>query len=134
MKLISKLIIFIFTIFTLSSCKSDRVSHEDKNYIYVWKYNISGDSILYQYHKPRTVEYRVTGGTHRSGKNKIHRIYVRKPDGSREIVRLPYNNYPNRCDIVNKAQEYDRQRKTLIGIFRESFYPYYDLEFIKYKK
>lgn len=133
MKLISKLIIFIFTIFTLSSCKPNRVSHEDKDYIYVWEYNISGDSILYQYHKPRTVEYNVEGGSHGSRKNKTHRIYIRKPDRSREIVRLPYNNYPNRCDIVDKAQDFDRQRKTLIGVFKETFYPYYNLEFIRYK-
>lgn len=132
-KYLNRLIIFILAIITLSSCKSDRFSHEDKDYLYYWRYKISGDSILYKYNKPRTVEYKIEGGRHRSRKNKTHRIYVRKSDGSREIVRLPYSDYPNRCDIVDKAQEYDRQGKTLIGIFRESFYPYYDLDFIKYK-
>ena len=133
-KYLNRLIIFILAIITLSSCKSDRFSHEDKDYLYYWRYKISGDSILCRYNKPRTVEYKVEGGRHRSGKNKTHRIYVRKPDkSSYKIVRLPYSDYPNRCDIVDKAQEYDRQGKTLIGIFRETFYPYYDLDFIRYK-
>lgn len=132
-KYLNKLVIFIVTIIIMSSCKSDRFSHEDKDYLYYWRYKISGDSILCRYNKPRTVEYKIEGGRHRSGKNKTHRIYARKSDGSRETVRLPYSDYPNRCDIVDKAQEYDRQGKTLIGIFRESFYPYYDLDFIKYK-
>ena len=132
-KYLNKLVIFIITIVIMSSCKSDRFSHEDKDYLYYWRYKISGDSILCRYNKPRMVEYKIEGGRHRSGKNKTHRIYARKPDGSREIVRLYYSDYPNRCDIVDKAQEYDRQGKTLIGIFRESFYPYYDLDFIKYK-
>ena len=132
MKYLNKLVIFLITIITLSSCKSDRFSHEDKDYLYIWEYSLFGDSVLSQYHKPRTVEYRVTGGRHRSGKNKTHWISVQKPDRSTEIV-LPYSDYPNRCNIVDKAQEYDRQGKTLIGIFRETFYPYYDLDFIKYK-
>lgn len=133
MKYLNKLVIFLITIIILSSCKSDRFSHEDKDYLYYWKYNIYGDSILCKYNKPRTVEYRVEGGRHRSGKNKTHRIYVRKPDGSYETVRLPYSNYPNRCDIVDKAQDFDLHGKMLIGVFKESFYPYYDLEFIRYK-
>lgn len=139
MKYLNRLIIFILAIITLSSCKkSDRFSHEDKDYIYVWEYSLSGDSVLSQYHKPRTVEYRVTGGRHRSGKNKTHRIYVNKTvnpcESSFEVVRLYSSRYPDRCDIVDRAQKAERNQETLIGIFKETFYPHYELEFIKYKK
>lgn len=128
-----KFLLFI-SILVLTSCKSDRVSHEDKDYLYVWKYKFSGDSILCKYNKPRIVEYKVSGGRHRtSRKSKTHRIYVYKNDGFYESVRLPYSNYPNRCDIVDRAQDAERNNKRLIGVFRETFYPYYDLEFIKYK-
>lgn len=136
-KYLNKLVIFIITIVTMSSCKSDRFSHEDKDYIYVWEYSLSGDSVLSQYHKPRTVEYRVTGGRHRSGKNKTHRIYVNKTvnpcESSFEVVRLYSSRYPDRCDIVDRAQKAERNQETLIGIFKETFYPHYELEFIKYK-
>lgn len=129
-----KIILLIIMALTLSSCKTDRISHEDQSYIYVWKYKFSGDSVLCKYNKPRIVEYKVSGGRHKtSRKSKTHRIYVYKNDGSYESVRLPYSNYPNRCDIVDRAQDAERNNKRLIGVFRETFYPYYDLEFIKYK-
>lgn len=128
-----KFLLFI-SILVITSCKSDKVSHEDKDYLYIWKYKFSGDSVLCKYNKPRIVEYKVSGGRHKtSRKSKTHRIYVYKNDGSYESVRLPYSNYPNRCDIVDRAQDAERNNKRLIGVFRETFYPYYDLEFIKYK-
>lgn len=129
----SLIFIFFLTIFGLSSCKQDRFSHSDKDYLYYWVYNINGDSVLRQFHKPRTVEYRVCGGRHRtSRKNRTHRIYVYKSDKSYDYESLPIYG-SSRCKIVDRAQDAERHGKILIGIFKESFYPHYKLEFIKYK-
>ena len=138
MKYLSKLVIFIFSILMLSSCtKPDRLDHEDRDYLYIWEYKLNGDSILQKYHKPRTVGYRVTGGSHRSERSKTHRIYVNKTvnpcESSFNVVRLYSSQYPDRCDIVDKALKAERNKETLIGIFKETYYPYYKLEFIKYK-
>lgn len=128
--------IFFLMIFGLSSCKQDRFSHSDKDYLYYWIYDINGDSVLRQFHKPRTVEYQVCGGRHRtSRRNRTHKIYVYKTDNSREFVSVSVYSTPNqnRCEIVDRAKDAERHGKILIGIFEESFYPHYKLEFIKYK-
>lgn len=126
--------IFFLTILGLSSCKQDKFSHSDKDYLYYWIYQINGDSVLQKFHKPRTVEYRVCGGRHKtSRKNRTHKIYVYKTDNSRESVSVYSTSNQNRCDIVNRAKDAERSGKNLIGIFRETFYPRYDLEFIRYK-
>ena len=46
-------------------------------------------------------------------------------------VRVPYGM--NRSDIVRQAQRAAWNGKPLIGVFREKFYPYHEIEFIKYK-
>lgn len=45
-------------------------------------------------------------------------------------IRVPYGM--NRSEIVRRAKQATR-REPLIGVFREEFYPYYHLEFIRYK-
>lgn len=52
-------------------------------------------------------------------------------DGYYESIRVPYGM--NRNVIVMKAKQAAYNGKPIIGIFREKFYPYHDIEFIKYK-
>lgn len=39
----------------------------------------------------------------------------------------------NRSDIVRQAQRAAWNGKPLIGVFREKFYPYHEIKFVKYK-
>ena len=123
-----RLLLLLISILTLTSCKSDRIDHTDCNYIYVWKYDISGDSALYKYQQPRIIERKVMGGRMKHKKIKVDL----DNDGSYyNIVRVPYGM--NRRDIVRQAQRAAWDRKPLIGVFREKFYPCHEIEFIKYK-
>ena len=49
-------------------------------------------------------------------------------DGYYHSVRVPYGK--DRSAIVRKAQNAAWNNKPLIGVFREKFYPYYEIEFI----
>lgn len=124
-----KLIILLILLLGLTSCKSDRIDHTDCNYIYVWKYDISGDSTLYKYQQPRIIERKVMGGQMKYKKIKVD-LY--NNGNYYNIVKVPPYNI-NRSNIVRQAQRAYWDRKPLIGIFREKFYPYHDIEFIKYK-
>lgn len=123
-----KLIILLILLLGLTSCKSDRIDHTDCNYIYVWKYDISGDSTLYKYQQPRIIERKVMGGQMKYKKIKVD-FY--NNGNYYNTIKVPYGM--NRRDIVRQAQRADWDRKPLIGIFREKFYPYHKIEFIKYK-
>ena len=123
-----KLIILLILLLGLTSCKSDRIDHTDCNYIYVWKYDISGDSTLYKYQQPRIIERKVMGGRMKYKKIKVD-FY--NNGNYYNTIKVPYGM--NRRDIVRQAQRAYWDRKPLIGIFREKFYPYHEIEFIKYK-
>lgn len=122
----TKYLFFIFSIIVLASCgKSDRIDHQDKDYIYVWKYE-DHDSTLLTYSQPRIVERKVYGGRH-----KHHKIYVDfNNDGDYQYCRLPYDGSIDRCETVRRAQQ---ANKPIVGIFREYFYPYHEYVFIRYK-
>jgi hypothetical protein len=122
-----KLVTLLILLLGLTSCKSDRIDHTDSNYIYVWKYNISGDSTLYKYQQPRIIERKVMGGRMKNKKIKVDL----NNDGNYYKIRVPYGM--NRSNIVRQAQRAAGDRKPLIGVFREEFYPYHKIEFIKYK-
>ena len=122
-----KLITLLILLLGLTSCKSDRIDHTDCNYIYVWRYDISGDSTLYKYQQPRIIERKVMGG--RTKYKKI-RVDINN-DGYYHSVRVPYGM--DRSAIVRKAQRAAWNGKPLIGVFREKFYPYHEIEFVKYK-
>ena len=122
-----KLITLLILLLGLTSCKSDRIDHTDCNYIYVWKYQINGDSALYKYNQPRIVELKVMVGRM---KHKKIRVDINN-DGCYHSVRVPYSI--DRSNIVRQAQRAAWNRKPLIGIFREKFYPYHEIEFVKYK-
>lgn len=122
-----RLVTLLILLLGLTSCKSDRIDHTDCNYIYVWRYDISGDSTLYKYQQPRIIERKVMGGRMKYKKIKVDL----DNDGNYYTVRVPYGM--NRRDIVRQAQRAAWDRKPLIGIFREKFYPYHEIEFIKYK-
>ena len=123
-----KLIILLILLLGLTSCKFDRIDHTDCNYIYVWKYDISGDSTLYKYQQPRIIERKVMGGQMKYKKIKVD-FY--NNGNYYNTSKVPYGM--NRRDIVRQAQRAYWDRKPLIGIFREKFYPYHEIEFIKYK-
>ena len=123
-----KLLLLLIGVLMLTSCKSDRIDHTDCNYIYVWKYDISGDSALYKYQQPRIIERKVMGGRMKHKKIKVD---LDNNGSYYDIVRVPYGM--NRRDIVRQAQRAAWDRKPLIGVFREKFYPYHEIEFIKYK-
>ena len=123
-----KLIILLILLLGLTSCKSDRIDHTDCNYIYVWKYDISGDSTLYKYQQPRIIERIVMGG---QMKHKKIKVDLYNNGNYYNTIKVPYGM--NGRDIVRQAQRADWDRKPLIGIFREKFYPYHKIEFIKYK-
>ena len=122
-----RLVTLLILLLGLTSCKSDRIDHTDCNYIYVWKYDISGDSALYKYQQPRIIERKVMGGRMKYKKIKVDL----DNDGIYYTIRVPYGM--NRSDIVRQAQRAAWDRKPLIGVFREKFYPYHEIEFIKYK-
>ena len=123
-----RLLLLLISILTLTSCKSDRIDHTDCNYIYVWKYDISGDSTLYKYQQPRIIERKVMGGQMKYKKIKVD-LY--NNGNYYNTVKVPYGM--NGRDIVRQAQRAYWDRKPLIGMFREKFYPYHKIEFIKYK-
>lgn len=124
-----KLITLLILLLGLTSCKSDRIDHTDSNYIYVWKYDISGDSALYKYKQTRLIELKVMGGfsykSHRCIKVDFDN------DGYYKSINVPYGM--DRYAIVKKAKQAAWDGKPLIGIFRETFYPHHEIEFIKYK-
>lgn len=124
-----KYLFFIFGIIVLVSCgKSDRIDHQDKDYIYVWKYE-GHDSILVKYSQPRIVERKVCGGRH-----KHHKIMVDfNNDGFYQRCRLPTDGSVDRCETVRHAQYAQQTNKPIVGIFREYFYPYHKYVFIRYK-
>lgn len=123
-----KPIILLILLLGLTSCKSDRIDHTNCNYIYVWKYDISGDSTLYKYQQPRIIERKVMGGQMKYKKIKVD-LY--NNGNYYNTIKVPYGM--NGRDIVRQAQRAYWDRKPLIGIFREKFYPYHKIEFIKYK-
>ena len=123
-----KLVTLLILLLGLTSCKSDRIDHTDSNYIYVWRYDISGDSALYKYQQSRIIERKVMGGRMKHKKIKVD---LDNNGSYHNIVRVP--NGMNRSAIVRQAQRAARDRKPLIGIFREKFYPYHEIEFVRYK-
>lgn len=123
-----KLITLLILLLGLTSCKSDRIDHIDYNYIYVWKYNIKGDSTLYKYNKPRIIERKVMGGRMKYKKIKVD---LNNNGKYYNTIKVPYGM--NRRDIVKQAQKAASNKKPIIGIFKEKFYPYHEIEFIKYK-
>lgn len=124
-----KIITLLILLLGLTSCKSDRIDHTDCNYIYVWRYDISGDSTLYKYQHPRIIERKVMGGYSHKSHRRIKVDFGN--DGYYESIRVPYGM--DRSAIVRKAKKAARDGKPLIGIFREKFYPYHEIEFVKYK-
>lgn len=126
MKKLFILFISYIVVFSMTSCKFDRIDHEDANYIYVWQYD-GDDSTLVKFSQPIYVERNVMGGHHKN-----HHIKVDiNNDGNYICTRIPYNI--NRCAVVNKAQEAWYYNKPIIAIFKESFYPYHELTFVRYK-
>lgn len=123
-----KLVILFILLLGLTSCKSDRFDHTDCNYIYVWKYDISGDSTLYKYKQPRIIERKVMGGRMKYKKIKVD---LDNNGSYNHTIRVPYGM--DRSDIVRQAQRAAWDKKPLIGVFREKFYPYHEVEFIKYQ-
>ena len=123
-----KIITLLILLLGLTSCKPDRIDHTDCNYIYVWRYDISGDSTLYKYQQSRIIERKVMGGRMRHKKIKVD---LDNNGSYHNIVRVPHGM--NRSAIVRQAQRAARDRKPLIGIFREKFYPYHEIEFVRYK-
>ena len=119
-----RLVTLLILLLGLTSCKSDRIDHTDCNYIYVWRYDISGDSTLYKYQQPRIIERKVMGGW---TKYKKINVDIDNYGCYYNTVRVP------RRDIVEQAQRAAWNREPLIGVFREKFYPYHEIEFIKYK-
>lgn len=123
-----KLLTLLILLLGLTSCKSDRIDHTDCNYIYVWKYDISGDSTLHKYQQPRIIERKVMGGRMKYKKIKVD---LDNNGSYNSTVKVPYGM--NRSGIVRQAQRAAWDNKPLIGVFKETFYPYYEIEFIKYK-
>ena len=81
-----RLLLLLISVLTFTSCKSDRIDHTDCNYIYVWKYQINGDSILYKYNQSRIIERKVMGGRMKHKKIKVDI----DNDGYYHSVRVPY--------------------------------------------
>ena len=124
-----KILFLILGMMLFVSCsKSDRIDHQDKDYIYVWKYN-KDDSVLVRYNQPRLVKLKVMGGRH-----KHHYIRVDfDNNGFYRRCKLPYDGSIDRCEIVRQARNAMTEGKPLIGVFREYFYPHHEYIFIKYE-
>lgn len=122
----------IFTIFLLllcicvfNSCKHDRISHQDSTYIYVWKYNIKGDSTLYKYHQPIYHKVYVID-------KKKHRRYVGVPGKCGHMRTYYYISYKLNGEIikVNNRQLYHQLNIGDAITVKEIFYPYYERKII----
>ena len=125
--------IFLFGVVLFMSCsKSDRFDHEDNRYIYVWQYN-GKDSTLVMFSQPVFREFKVMGGHH----TKTHHIKVDwKNNGHYVCHSISSDSYVSgvvRCWIVDKAKKASYDKKPLIGIFKEEFYPHHRFHFIRYK-
>lgn len=125
--------IFLFGLVLFMSCsKSDRIDHEDNRYIYVWQYN-GKDSTLVMFSQPVFREFKVMGGHH----TKTHHIKVDwKNNGHYVYHSISSDSYvsgSDRCWIVDKAKKASYDKKPLIGIFKEEFYPHHRFHFIRYK-
>lgn len=124
-----KFIYILFMAFLFVSCgKADRIERQDSEYIYVWKYE-GGDSVLVRYSQPVLREFNVMGGHHKN-----HHIKVDfEGNGVYNCFHLPYDGSVDRCSSVDIAQRAGNDRKPVVGVFKEVFYPYHDFVFIKYK-
>jgi hypothetical protein len=125
--------IFLFSVVLLVSCgRSDRIDHEDNRYIYVWQYD-GEDSTLVKFSQPVFREFKVMGGHH----TKMHHIRVDwDNNGYYDCHSISSDSYVrdgDRCRIVDKAEKARYNKKPLIGIFKEEFYPYHRFHFIRYK-
>lgn len=125
--------IFLFGVVLFVSCsKSDRIDHEDNCYIYVWQYD-GEDSTLVMFSQPVFREFKVMGGHH----TKTHHIKVDWKNNGHYVCHSISSDFyvsdGDRCWIVDKAKKASYDKKPLIGIFKEEFYPHHRFHFIRYK-
>ena len=125
--------IFLFSVVLFVSCgRSDRIDHEDNRYIYVWQYN-GEDSTLVKFSQTVFREFKVMSGHH----VKTHHIKVDWDNNGyydcHSISSDSYVSDSDMCWIVDKALKAYYNKKPLIGIFKEEFYPYHRFHFIRYK-
>lgn len=119
------ILVVLVGLLMLVGCKPDRIDHTDKDYIYVWQYH-DEDSTLVKFHQPIYIERKVYGGHH----HKSHHIKVDMNNNGRyECVHLPDRGI-DRCATVDRAQH---TRTPLTGVFKVSYYPHYNVVFVKYK-
>lgn len=122
-----KNVLLLAGLMLMASCsKPNRIERTDCNYIYVWKYDINGDSTLFKYNQPRIVERNVKGGNAKSRNIKAD-LYN---NGCYVNVKVPYKN---RHQIIRKARNARYSREPIVGVFKETFYPCHKFEFINYK-
>ena len=125
--------IFLLSAVLFVSCgRPDRIDHEDNRYIYVWQYD-GEDSTLVKFSQPVFREFKVMGGHH----TKAHHIRVDWDNSGyydcHSISSDSYVSDGKSCWIVDKAEKARYNKKPLIGIFKEEFYPYHRFHFVRYK-
>lgn len=120
-----KKILFILTLFvclfSFTNCKRNRIDHEDSTYIYVWKYDIHGDSCLYKYHKPIYYHTKIIDKKRRRsryGKTRHTSHFVLYEINGKIIEERSSNLY------------FRTEKGTRITV-QERFYPYYDIRIIE---
>lgn len=113
-----------------TGCKPNRIDHETDEYIYVWEYDVFGDSTLYRYHQP--IKYVVTVVDKK--KTTSSAWVVHPKGGGHAVVSHHYHVYYIIGGEKKDRLDYDLFNKVNVGdkvIFLETFYPYHDLRPIK---
>ena len=120
------ILLLLLCICIFNSCKRDRISHQDSTYIYVWKYNIKGDSTLHKYHQP-IYHHKV----YITDKKK-HRRYVGVPGKGGHHRTYYYISYKLNGELikVNNRQLYNQLNIGDAITVKETFYPYHERKII----
>lgn len=117
---------------SLCGCKKGRVDYNaSPDYMYVWKYSITGDSTLHKYHKP--IQY--TGVVIKRNRWVTrHPIRVGKMTTWSTVVHYDVDYEVNgKKNTIGGYDVYEKVNKGDVIIIREYFYPRHYTEFIGVK-
>lgn len=129
-----KIFLFILTctcLVCLNSCRRDRIDHMTEDSIYVWEYDLRGDSTLVRYSQP--IEY-IGKVTKRHSWTTSHWVSHGPKRGGHRVTRHHYKVYYMHSGNLEEWYGYDVYSKVKEGdeiVIRETFYPRHYKEVIK---
>lgn len=126
MKRILFVLTLIICLLSFTSCKRNRIDHEDSTYIYVWKYDIHGDSCLYKYHQPIYHHTVIVD-------KKMHSSYHGVPGkgGHRHTSYYVYYKIGSETIREQSSHLYFNTEKGTKVVVLEQFYPFYSIKVVE---